>query len=413
MYSYKNQGVSIKTVLDKRREYKGCLYKIRIQVIYDRKVWLYTPGKMISESNWEILPTSKSPVIREVREDLQASFELIKKHVRELSNDGKFSFEEMNIRLKSVSADTINALLQYKIDQLNNEGRINSATYYSTILKNIEDYKGNSVQCKNITVSWLKKFENHLRSVGRSETTIAMYQRGLRTIVNMARKRGYIKEKEYPYGQDKYQIVENEGRKLALNIQQIGQVVNYSDGLEATEKYRDIWLFLYLCNGINVVDMLKLKFSNISNGEIHFYRTKTYRTAKRRKEIAATYTSEMKSIVEKWGNPFQNDGYLFPFLKGGETPEDIVLIANDITRRINRRMNKIGKSLGIGSISTYTARHSFATVLKRSGANVAYISESLGHQDIHTTNNYLASFEQEERKKNAALLTQFKDEEKV
>ena len=48
---------------------------------------------------------------------------------------------------------------------------------------------------------------------------------------------------------------------------------------------------------------------------------------------------------------------------------------------------------------TYTARHSYATVLKRSGANIAYISESLGHNDLKTTENYLASFEKEERKK--------------
>lgn len=70
-------------------------------------------------------------------------------------------------------------------------------------------------------------------------------------------------------------------------------------------------------------------------------------------------------------------------------------------------MADIGKELKIGNISTYTARHSFATVLKRSGANIAYISESLGHNNLQTTEHYLASFEKEERQKNAALLTKF------
>jgi len=56
------------------------------------------------------------------------------------------------------------------------------------------------------------------------------------------------------------------------------------------------------------------------------------------------------------------------------------------------------------AILLHTARHSFATVLKRAGANIAYISESLGHQDLKTTENYLASFEREEREKNAAIL---------
>ena len=78
-----------------------------------------------------------------------------------------------------------------------------------------------------------------------------------------------------------------------------------------------------------------------------------------------------------------------------------------LTKAINKRMANIGQALGIGNISTYTARHSFATVLKRAGANIAYISESLGHQDLKTTENYLACFEREERQKNAELLSKF------
>lgn len=58
-------------------------------------------------------------------------------------------------------------------------------------------------------------------------------------------------------------------------------------------------------------------------------------------------------------------------------------------------------------VTFHTARHSFATVLKRAGANIAYISESLGHQDMKTTENYLASFEREEREKNAQILLDY------
>ena len=70
-------------------------------------------------------------------------------------------------------------------------------------------------------------------------------------------------------------------------------------------------------------------------------------------------------------------------------------------------MRAIGEALGYGSITSYWARHSYATVLKRSGANIAYISESLGHTDIKTTEAYLDTFENAERAKNAALLTKF------
>jgi len=55
-------------------------------------------------------------------------------------------------------------------------------------------------------------------------------------------------------------------------------------------------------------------------------------------------------------------------------------------------------------VTTYTARHSFATVLKRSGASYEFISESLGHRDMKTTNAYLANFEETEKRKYAGML---------
>jgi site-specific recombinase XerD len=74
-----------------------------------------------------------------------------------------------------------------------------------------------------------------------------------------------------------------------------------------------------------------------------------------------------------------------------------------------KHLKIIGDKLGISGVSTYTARHSYATVLKRSGANISYISESLGHSNLRKAENYLASFEKEERIKNAAFLTNFGD----
>jgi hypothetical protein len=115
----------------------------------------------------------------------------------------------------------------------------------------------------------------------------------------------------------------------------------------------------------------------------------------------------MQRIIDSWGNPPTPDSYIFPVLVGNESALVQKRKTQYLTRAINKRMAAVGEKLGIGHISTYTARHSFATVLKRSGANIAYISESLGHSDLKTTENYLASFEREEREKNAKLLTEF------
>lgn len=221
--------------------------------------------------------------------------------------------------------------------------------------------------------------------------------RHLRAILNEAKRLGSIKDAQYPFGRGRYEIQAGEGRKLALTLEQIGQIANYEDGTEATAKYRDYWLFLYLCNGINVADFVKLRYRDIVNGEICFVRQKTERTTKTRKEIRVVVTARMQAIINRWGNPFRSDNFIFPILDGQEDAMRRKMKTLYITRAINKRMKEVGEQLGIGNISTYTARHSFATVLKRAGTNIAYISESLGHQDLRTTENYLASFEREER----------------
>jgi integrase/recombinase XerD len=137
------------------------------------------------------------------------------------------------------------------------------------------------------------------------------------------------------------------------------------------------------------------------------YGTKTERTSKSRKKIRCVVTPQLKAIIDRWGSETNPDNYIFPYLTGNETPLERKTVTKELTKRINKRMKEVGNVSGFGHITTYTARHSFATILKRGGANIAYISESLGHSDLKTTEAYLASFEREALEKNALLLTCF------
>ena len=79
------------------------------------------------------------------------------------------------------------------------------------------------------------------------------------------------------------------------------------------------------------------------------------------------------------------------------------------TQSINDWLVKIKKKLGIEKrLTTYVARHTFSTVLKRSGVSTEFIQESLGHTNIRTTEKYLDSFEKEVKKELVGNLTAFK-----
>lgn len=408
MYIYKKDGITAATVLDTRRSLTNDLYRVRVRVTFNRKTREYSTGKALSINDWNELPSAKTKVLKDAKHDIQNTFLIIEKHIRNLAERESFSFDALDNELQRKSdSNTVNQYFKDKIHNLLEDDREGTRIYYNNVLKGIERFKGQNIPLKLITTEWLKEYEKFLLSENKSYTTIGMHMRGIKTIVNAAKKKGIIKELNYPFGSDRYQIPTGDSRKMALTIDQIGKVVNFYDGSEKTELYRDLWFFSYLCNGINFADLCRLKYANIANNEITWLREKTKNTAKQKKYIRASLTPEMQAIIKRWGTEPLPDNYIFPFITHGLTNIEERDRVSKIISSVNQQMKYIGQKTGVGKISTYTARHSFATVLKRAGSNIAYISESLGHSDIHVTANYLESFEQSERAKNAALLTNF------
>lgn len=405
--NYSKDGITVAAMIDTSHPKKDGLFPVRIRVTYARERRYYPTGKSLTLDEWENLPVTKARAFVAIRKDIENSYQIVRSAVEDLASSGGFSLDALNNRLKGAASDTVNKMFRTKIAELQKSGRIGSMLVYDNVLKGLERFARDRIRFDTVTVGWLGKYADFLRKENKTQTTIAIHLRHLRAILNEAKRLGMIKEAQYPFGKGRYEIQAGEGRKLALTLEQIGQVAAYDDGTEATARYRDYWLFLYLCNGINMADFVRLRFRDIVNGEICFVRQKTERTTKTRKEIRVIVVRQMQDIIDRWGNIPAPDSFLFPILDGGEDAMRRKMKTLYLTRAINKRMKEVGERLGIGNISTYTARHSFATVLKRAGANIAYISESLGHQDLKTTENYLAGFEREERIKNADILVKY------
>ena len=407
MNYYSKDGITVASIIDPRRMKSGEKFPVKICVTYQRKRKYYPTGKVLTLKEWNDLAKSKIRILVEIRESIENSFSHVRNNVIDLADKMEFSFDLLDIRLGKATGSTLNNLIMAKINLLRNEERIGSMQYYEGILRTLRLFAGENIKLSMVTPTWLKKLETHML-IDKGYTTISMHMRGIRAMMNEAKSAGMIKESAYPFGKGKYLIPESETKKKALTIEQVGQIARYSDGLETTDRYRDLWIFIYLCNGMNVTDLANLRYKNISDGEINYIRQKTKRTARVRKEISIVITPEVEKILSRWGNKdIKPENYIFPYLEGITDPIKVKNSIKDLTKRINKRMKVIGAALGIDSITTYTARHSYATVLKRSGASIAYISESLGHNDLKTTETYLASFERKEREKNANLLTQF------
>ena len=407
-FNYSKDGITVAAMLDTGHPRDGGRFSVRVRVTYRRNRKYYPTGKALTPEEWDALPTTRSRALLDVRADIENSYSIVLAAAKAIAYTGNFSLEALNERLKGAASDTLNTMFKAKIDELRKSGRIGTMLVYDNVLKGVERFAGKNVLLEAVTTNWVRRYADFLRNEGKAQTTISINLRHLRALLNDAKRLGVLKESQYPFGRGRYEIQAGEGRKLALSQEQIATIAKYDDGTQATAKYRDYWLFLYLCNGINVADFVKLKYNNISDGEIHFVRQKTEFTTKTRKEISVVITQPMQTIIDRWGNtPATPNTYIFPVLDGSEDAIRRKQKTQYFTRAFNRRMAEVGERLNIGRISTYTARHSFATVLKRSGANISYISESLGHQDLKTTENYLASFEKEERTKWEEILTKF------
>lgn len=352
MYYYSRDGVTVTVILDARRALANGNYPIKIRVTNRRQHVYYPTGKNLSKEDWNRLGTSRLRTLLSIRRDVEISFNLIREAVEELTDRGSFSFGLLDARIKGCGTKTILEAIASREKEQRTTGHISTADIFRALLRAMREFSTRNLQYQDISPSWLMRFEDFMHAQGKSQTTIAIYMRALRGIFNRAKADGIIKEMHYPFGQGRYAIQEGSGRKMALSIKQIGAIAKYDDGKDSTLRYRDYWLFLYLCNGLNVADFVQLRYRDIQNGELSYVRQKTRHRTKSVRPIRAIVVPLMQEIIRKWGNPPSPNTYIFPVLSGKETAVQLKTKTKTLTRIINRRMQKIADALGIGHVST-------------------------------------------------------------
>jgi len=375
-------------------------YPVKIRITFKRKRQYYNSGYCLTKEQWKDFNKGRGE-LKNIRVAIQKKLEVIGDHVKDMNASGNFSFDLLERRLGRGDKNNVVSAFKARIADLRSRGQVGTAVTYECAMNSLIKHNGNNeiLPFARITKNWLEGYENKMIDAKNSYTTISMYLRSLRAIFNTSGIPG-------PFGKDKYEIPKGGERKLALSLAQInGILMKYSvvPG-STTDKMRDLWYFSFLTNGLNVKDMIGLRWSDIYNNELYFQRAKTIRTKKdNRKSIIAPILPETQKIIDKWGN--RDSEYIFGYLKDGLNADEIRIICQNVTRLINKHVGEIAKEIGLPHTSTYTARHSYASNLLRAKASTEFISEQLGHADIRTTQAYLNGFDSDTRREVNALLT--------
>ena len=291
--------------------------------------------------------------------------------------------------------DGVNSIYDKHIQSLKDEGRISTASSYGDSLTSMLSYKKN-LKVSQITPDFLKGYEKWMTDNGRSLTTVGMYVRALRTIFNIAIENEVIDASKYPF--KKYTIPAPQKISRTLKKEEIKLIINYTAKRDADAIALDYWVFSFISNGMNFKDIALLKYGNINGDFIEFRRAKTKRTTKNNSlPIMVPLDYSLLDIIKKRGNKSKKkEDYIFPILKHGLTPQQEYDHIKTFVRNTNKRLTRVGVELGLShKVTSYVARHCFATIQKNNNAPLAYISEALGHSNLKTTQNYFGRFEDE------------------
>lgn len=215
-----------------------------------------------------------------------------------------------------------------------------------------------------------------------------VYTRTLRAVMNVAKEKELSDQKGYPFGRRKHFVPTGMNVKKALDIEQIKQIFEYKNTQEGLERAKYFWVFSYLCNGMNMMDTGQLKQRDLHSTYITFKREKTKRSTRGKPIIITVLRNNyIDEIIKKRGiKSINTDDYIFDIANRTDSIEVIRKKIKQFTDVTNDWTKKIGKDLGFElNLTSYVARHSFATILVKSGAPLKLARQTLGSSKITTT----------------------------
>ena len=391
---------SVEVICYKVRPMKNGEYPLMLRITKSRKRKYVSIGMSIDEKFWDFdknKPKRNCPNKEAIEKLITSKVSEYNDLIVTMTTERKEYTPQSLSQIidNKVQCKTVREMYNLLIAEMEKSGRLGNLAVYKYSRDSLLKFTRNRLDTpfSDIDINWLKRYESWLDEKECKDTTKSQLFRTLRSVFNKAIEQGIIKQECYPFNRYKLAKFDLKTQKRAITKDEIQKIIalNLSGQSDYMRLARDMFLFSYFSAGINFIDSALITLADISEKRIHYIRKKT------KKAISIPLCDITTEIISKYVTESHTDtDYIFPIL-------DRNVHKTELQRRnrvhkclghINLRLKDIGDMIGLKTpLTTYVARHTFATVLKRSGVNIAIISESLGHSDLATTQIYLDSFE--------------------
>ena len=243
----------------------------------------------------------------------------------------------------------------------------------------VEAFGGMGDSLDEVTPGWLQRFDSFLSHTNPSPNARAVHMRNLRAVINYAIDEGATEN--YPFR--RFRIRTQPTLKRALSVAQLRQLWN-ATGTFWEERSRDLFFLSFFLRGVNITDLLTLTQANVDGDRLKFRRAKTGQP------YSIKIEPEAAAILEK----YKGEKMLLKLCEEIPVTEFALHQLNKYIKRIGnttlgRYNKKITQPLFPG-ISTYWARHSWATAAAALDVPKEIIAHGLGHAQRSVTDVYIA-----------------------
>lgn len=380
----------IKTILDTRRKLTDNTYPIKFSVFISKDCrFLISSGISVEENQFycgKIINTPRKDILNNV---LQSLYYRINDNILNLQISGELSTINVTT-LKAKLTDAINntpvqdrelTVEKCFSDFIATKTKNKTIEIYKNTLKKIQQYYDKTLTLEEINLKWLKNFEVQLLKEGLAINTISIHLRNIRTIFNNAIDENLITQNAYPFR--RFSIKTEETFKRSLTVEQLRQLRDYPCE-EHLIKYRDIFMLMFYLIGINAIDLFNNKKSdNIDKGRINYRRSKTGRL----------YSIKIEPEAQEIINKYKGSKYLIDITEKYKSSNDYLINMDKKLKHIGEvEIGKQGKKTRnpiFPNLSSYWARHTWATIAGELEIPKETIAAALGHGKKDVTDIYI------------------------